>query len=78
VARLRGVPGDGDGTVSVSIGPIRFNGDADAEAFRDWARDIRGEDVRDLEDWMVEHYFSAYEGRCDCSDCRKETGHATR
>ena len=48
--------------MSVSIGPIRFNSDADAEAFRDWVQDRDGKDVRELEDAEVEADFSDYEG----------------
>jgi hypothetical protein len=46
--------------MSVSIGPLRFNGDEDAETFRDWVMSREGEDVRELEDSDVQAHFDAY------------------
>lgn len=46
--------------MSVDLGPLRFNGDNDAEHFRDWALAQFGEDVRELEDSDVFEIFDEY------------------
>lgn len=46
--------------MTVELGPLRFNGDNDAEHFRDWALAEFGEDVREAEDSDVQEMFDEY------------------
>jgi|HubBroStandDraft_1064217.scaffolds.fasta_scaffold477442_3 hypothetical protein len=45
--------------MSVILGPLRFNNDADAEHFRDWAI-ANGHLVRELDDSDVDALFAEY------------------
>lgn len=46
--------------MTVELGPLRFNSDADAEHFRDWCILEFGEDVREAEDSDVQEMFDEY------------------
>lgn len=46
--------------MTVELGPLRFNSDADAEHFRDWCQAEFGEDVREAEDSDVQEMFDEY------------------